>query len=94
MLGTVLGGLLGALAGPALGGLPWLFVPAMGAMGGVAVYRALASEFSYAWVLGGATALITDAAGEHLEVPLDDALPIVERYDHYQPVPARVLALS
>ncbi|SAK82648.1 Fusaric acid resistance protein family protein [Caballeronia arationis] len=58
MLGTVLGGLLGALAGPALGGLPWLFVPAMGAMGGVAVYRALASEFSYAWVLGGATALM------------------------------------
>ncbi|MDR5754548.1 MULTISPECIES: FUSC family protein [unclassified Caballeronia] len=58
MLGTVLGGLLGALAGPALGGLPWLFVPAMGAIGGVAVYRALASEFSYAWVLGGATALM------------------------------------
>jgi hypothetical protein len=38
--------------------------------------------------------LITDAAGEHLEVPLDGALPIVERYEHYPPVPGRVLALS
>jgi uncharacterized membrane protein YgaE (UPF0421/DUF939 family) len=58
MLGTVLGGLLGAIAGPALGDLPWLFVPMMGVIGGVAVHRALASEFSYAWVLGGATALM------------------------------------
>jgi hypothetical protein len=41
-----------------------------------------------------AYALITDAAGEHLEVPLDGALPIVERYEHYPPVPGRVLALS
>ena len=41
-----------------------------------------------------AYALITDAAGGHLDVPLDGALPIVERYEHYPPVPARVLALG
>ena len=41
-----------------------------------------------------AYALITDAAGAHLEVPPDGAQPIVERYEHYPPVPARVLALS
>ena len=41
-----------------------------------------------------AYALITDAAGAHLDVPPDGALPIVERYEHYPPVPARVLALS
>lgn len=41
-----------------------------------------------------AYALVTEAAGERLEVPLDGSLPITERYEHYPPVPARVLALG
>jgi hypothetical protein len=41
-----------------------------------------------------AYALITEAAGERLAVPLDGSLPIIERYEHYPPVPARVLALG
>ncbi|SAL50626.1 FUSC family protein [Caballeronia humi] len=58
ILGTVVGAALGAVAGPAIGNLPWVFVPAMGVIGGVAVYQALASEAGYAWVLGAATALM------------------------------------
>jgi len=37
--------------------------------------------------------LVTDAAATMLEVPLDGALPIVETYDHYPPVDARVYPL-
>jgi hypothetical protein len=41
-----------------------------------------------------AYALVTEAARERLEVPLDGSLPITERYEHYPPVPARVVALG
>jgi Protein of unknown function (DUF2652) len=41
-----------------------------------------------------AYALVTEAARERLEVPLDGSLPITEHYAHYPPVPARVLALG
>lgn len=41
-----------------------------------------------------AYALVTEAAGEHLAVPLDGSLPITERYEHYPPVAARVLAVG
>jgi uncharacterized membrane protein YccC len=58
VLGTVLGATLGALVGPWIGGMPWLFVPVLGVIGGVAVYRALGSNASYAWILGGVTALM------------------------------------
>ena len=58
VLGTVLGGMLGALAGPWIGGLPWLFVPVLGMIGGASVYGALGSNASYAWILGGVTALM------------------------------------
>jgi uncharacterized membrane protein YccC len=58
VLGTVLGGLVGVLVGPSLGGLPWLFVPVLGVIGGVSVYRAIGSDTSYAWILGAVTALM------------------------------------
>jgi uncharacterized membrane protein YccC len=58
VLGTVLGGMLGALAGPWIGGLPWLFVPVLGVIGGASVYGALGSNASYAWILGGVTAVM------------------------------------
>jgi uncharacterized membrane protein YccC len=58
ILGTVAGALLGAIAGPALGGFPWLLIPALGVIGGVTVYKAIGSARSYAWVLGGVTALM------------------------------------
>jgi uncharacterized membrane protein YccC len=58
MVGTVLGAALGTLLGPWIGDRPWLFVPALGAMGGVAVYHGNASRAAYAWVLGGVTALM------------------------------------
>lgn len=41
-----------------------------------------------------AYALVTEAAAEHLDVPLEGALPITEEYEHYPPVRASVLALS
>ncbi len=52
------GAALGAIIGPLIGDRPWLFVPAMALIGGVAVYRANGSSASYAWVLGGITALM------------------------------------
>ncbi len=58
ILGTVTGAALGAIIGPLIGDRPWLFVPAMALIGGVAVYRANGSSASYAWVLGGITALM------------------------------------
>ncbi|MGF6721122.1 putative membrane protein YccC [Paraburkholderia sp. GAS41] len=58
IIGTVAGAALGALAGPWLGDRPWLFVPALGVIGGVAVYRANGSKSAYAWILGGVTALM------------------------------------
>ncbi|MGH2451579.1 MAG: DUF2652 domain-containing protein [Candidatus Limnocylindria bacterium] len=41
-----------------------------------------------------AYALVTEPTAEHLDVPLEGALPITEKYEHYPPVRASVLALS
>jgi Protein of unknown function (DUF2652) len=41
-----------------------------------------------------AYALVTEPAAEHLDVPLEGALPITEEYEHYPPVRASVLTLS
>ena len=58
MMGTVIGAALGTMVGPWIGDRPWLFVPVLGAIGGVAVYRANGSKAAYAWILGGVTALM------------------------------------
>ena len=58
IIGTVIGAALGTLAGPWIGDRPWLFVPVLGAIGGVAVYQANGPRTGYAWVLGGVTALM------------------------------------
>jgi uncharacterized membrane protein YccC len=58
LLGTVLGALLGSVMAPWIGDVPWLFVPALGLIGGIAVYRATGSEDAYAWILGAVTALM------------------------------------
>ena len=69
VLGTMIGAIVGALVGPWLGGLPWLFVPVLGVIGGVSVYRAIGSEASYAWILGAVTALMV-AFEAHLLVSM------------------------
>ncbi|WP_168791006.1 FUSC family protein [Paraburkholderia aromaticivorans] len=58
IIGTVIGAALGTIAGPWIGDRPWVFVPALGAIGAVAVYRANGSKAAYAWILGGVTALM------------------------------------
>jgi uncharacterized membrane protein YccC len=58
VLGTIIGALAGALAGPLIGERLWLFVPVLGVIAGVTVYRANTSSASYAWVLGGVTAVM------------------------------------
>jgi uncharacterized membrane protein YccC len=58
IMGTLIGAALGTLVGPWIGDRPWLFVPALGAIGGVAVYYANGTRAAYAWVLGGVTALM------------------------------------
>jgi len=58
IMGTLIGAALGTIVGPWIGDRPWLFVPALGAIGGVAVYHANGPRAAYAWVLGGATALM------------------------------------
>lgn len=58
IIGTVIGAALGTLLGPWIGDRPWIFVPVLGAIGGVAIYQANASKAAYAWVLGGVTALM------------------------------------
>ncbi|ACC73913.1 FUSC family protein [Paraburkholderia phymatum] len=67
VLGTIAGGLLGTLVGPIIGDRPWLFVPVLGAISAVCVYRANGSSASYAWVLGGITwVMVTYQAHELL----------------------------
>jgi uncharacterized membrane protein YccC len=56
--GTALGALLGIITAPWIAEVPWLFVPALGLIGYVAVYRATGSEDAYAWILGAVTALM------------------------------------
>jgi uncharacterized membrane protein YgaE (UPF0421/DUF939 family) len=58
IMGTVIGAALGTLAGPWIGDRPWLFVPVLGVIGAVTVYRANGSKAAYAWILGGVTALM------------------------------------
>ncbi|MFL9910837.1 FUSC family protein [Paraburkholderia sp. RL17-337-BIB-A] len=58
IMGTLIGAALGTMVGPWIGDRPWLFVPALGAIGAVAVYQANGSKAAYAWVLGGVTALM------------------------------------
>ncbi|RFU48973.1 FUSC family protein [Paraburkholderia sp. DHOC27] len=58
IMGTVIGAALGTIIGPWLGDRPWFFVPAMAAIGGVSVYQANGLKASYAWILGGVTALM------------------------------------
>lgn len=58
ILGTLIGAALGTVVGPLIGDRPWLFVPVLGAIGGVTVYQANGPRAAYAWVLGGVTALM------------------------------------
>jgi uncharacterized membrane protein YccC len=58
LLGTVLGACLGTVLGPWIGDRPWLFIPVMALIGGVAVERGNQSQAAYAWLLGGITALM------------------------------------
>ena len=58
ILGTVIGAALGTIVGPWIGDRPWLFVPVLGLISGVSVYRANGSNAAYAWLLGAVTALI------------------------------------
>jgi uncharacterized membrane protein YccC len=67
MLGTVLGACVGTLVGPWIGDRPWLFIPVMGLIGGVAVYRANCSRSAYAWLLGGITGLMVTFEAHLLE---------------------------
>jgi uncharacterized membrane protein YccC len=68
VLGTILGALVGTLVGPIIGDRPWLFVPVLGVMGAVCVYRANGSSASYAWVLSGVTSvMVTYQAHELLK---------------------------
>jgi len=41
----------------------------------------------------GAYALITAAAATRFDIPTEAAIPIVETFDHYPPIPAHVLSL-
>ncbi len=41
-----------------------------------------------------AFALVTQAAAEQLEIPLDDCIQVVESHEHYAPIGAHVFALS
>jgi hypothetical protein len=40
-----------------------------------------------------AYALVTESAVAQLDIPLERALSIIEQYEHYPPVRARVLTL-
>jgi uncharacterized membrane protein YccC len=58
IIGTLVGAALGTIVGPWIGDRPWLFVPALGVIAGVAVSYANGTRAAYAWVLGGVTALM------------------------------------
>lgn len=58
----------------------------------VIAHRLLKSSASE--VVGhGAFALVTSAAAEHVQLPIGGSLAIVETYEHYAPVEARVFSL-
>jgi class 3 adenylate cyclase len=40
-----------------------------------------------------AYALVTDAAAQHLDVPTEDAIPLMEAIEHYRPVEAHVYSV-
>ncbi len=58
VLGSVVGAAIGSLIGPWIGDRGWLFVPLLALVGGYTVVRANDSKASYAWVLGGVTAMM------------------------------------
>ncbi|MET1028779.1 MAG: FUSC family protein [Dongiaceae bacterium] len=64
--GTALGAAIGCILGPAIGDVPWLFVPVLGVIGAVSVYRAIGSDAGYAWILGGITAVMVIFEGHLL----------------------------
>ncbi|WP_175920780.1 FUSC family protein [Burkholderia latens] len=66
MLGTLAGAAFGMLAGPWIADRPWLVVPVLAAVAGCTVLRANDSAASYAWVLGGVTAMMVIAAARVL----------------------------
>jgi uncharacterized membrane protein YccC len=72
VLGTLAGAAVGILACLCVGSRLWLFTPLLGCVGGYTVFRANGSRASYAWVLGGVTALMVmyDAAGLHAFVAI------------------------
>lgn len=59
----------------------------------VIVHRLLKSSAPELTGRGG-FALVTSAAAEQLEIPLDDCTPVVESHEHYAPIDAHVFALS
>jgi hypothetical protein len=60
----------------------------------VTISHLLLKNHVTALIGSSAYALVTERAGAALAVPLERSVPIVERYEHYPPVQARVLALS
>jgi uncharacterized membrane protein YccC len=58
MIGTLIGAAFATVAGLLMGDRPWVFVPALGIIGAIAVYYGNGSKAPYAWVLGGITAMI------------------------------------
>jgi uncharacterized membrane protein YccC len=79
IIGTLIGAALGTVVGPWIGDRPWLFVPALAAIGGVAVYHANGSRMAYAWVLGGVTALMVTYEAHELDSVRSTALFAVLR---------------
>jgi uncharacterized membrane protein YccC len=67
VLGTIGGALLGAIAGPLIGDIPWLFVPLLGLIAWVALYNALVSDAGYAWLLGAITSLMITFEAHRLD---------------------------
>jgi class 3 adenylate cyclase len=60
----------------------------------VTIAHRLMKNHAAALVGGSAYALLTEAAAGHSEVPLDDALPLTEEYEHVAPIRAYVFRLG